>query len=390
MAVLKTFCRNEMGTKGKIATATRLPAGGLGLLGWRIKRDGKSQLWRSVVRWLAGAMGLGSLAFGCFMLGSNLATAAFALLILIALLSLQSSFIGSVVLSVVAVACLNYFFARPIFSFRVANIEDLVLVAAFLTTSIIITGLSAKVRALAKRELEQVRAELARFARVATLGELTASIAHEVNQPLAGVVSSGNACQRWLASEPPNIERANQSLDRIIRDANRASQVVERVLGLARKTPPNKAHLSINDAVQEIIALTRGEIERNRVLLRTQLSDDLPMVLADRIQLQQVLLNLITNAVEALGVVNDGRRDMLVTTALDGTDSVLFAVEDTGEGLDSETLQNVFDAFYTTKREGIGMGLAVSRSIIEAHGGRLWASLNEPRGALFQLTLPAV
>jgi signal transduction histidine kinase len=378
-----------MPAKGKMVTATRPLVDGLGLLGWLVKRDGKSRPWRLVLLWLAGAAGLWSLAFGCFLLGSNLSTAAFALLILIALLSLQSSFIGSIILSLVAVACLNYFFARPIFSFRVANLEDLVLVTAFLTTSVIITGLSAKVRALAEQELDQVRAELARFARVATLGELTASIAHEVNQPLAGVVSSGNACQRWLASEPPNIERANQSLERIIRDANRASQVVQRVLGLARKTPPNKCIVSINDAVQEIIALTRAEIDRNRVLLKTQLSDDLPMVSADRIQLQQVLLNLITNAVEALGAVRDGQRDMLVTTALDGNDSVLFSVEDSGEGLDGDTLQHVFDAFYTTKRGGIGMGLAVSRSIIEAHGGRLWASPNEPRGALFQLTLPA-
>jgi signal transduction histidine kinase len=375
---------------GKMATATRPPAGGHGLFARLIERDGKSTPLRSVVRWLAGAIALGSLAFGCFLLGSNLSTAAFALLIFIALLSLQSSFVGSVILSFVAVASLNYFFAQPIFSFRVANLEDLVLVTAFLTTSVIITGLSAKVRALAEQELEQVRADLARFARVATLGELTASIAHEVNQPLAGVVSSGNACQRWLASEPPNIERANQSLDRIVRDANRASQVVERVLGLARKTPPNKVPLSINEAAQEIIALTRTEVDRSRVLLKTQLSDDLPLVLADRIQLQQVILNLITNAVEALGAVSDGRRDMLVTTALDSTNCVRFAVADSGEGLDSEKLQHVFDAFYTTKREGIGMGLAVSRSIIEAHGGRLWASPNEPRGAMFQFTLPAV
>jgi signal transduction histidine kinase len=376
-----------MAAKRKMVIAPRPPAGSDGPLARLIRREPKFSLWRSSARLLAGTIGLGVLGFGCFLLGLNLATAAFALLILIALLSLQSSFVGSIIFSIVAVACLNYFFAPPIFSFHVTNLEDIVLVAAFLTTSIIITGLAAKVRAMAEQELEQVRAELARFARVAVLGELTASIAHEVNQPLAGVVSSGNACQRWLANDPPNIERATQSLDRIIRDANRASQVVERVLGLARKTPPKKAPLNLNEAVQEIIVLTRGEVERNRVSLKADLSDALPLVWADRIQLQQVFLNLITNAVEALGAIEDGPRDLQITTVQDGPDSVLFAVRDSGKGLDAEKLHHVFDAFYTTKQDGIGMGLAVSRSIVEAHGGRLWAEPNAPRGAIFQLTL---
>jgi C4-dicarboxylate-specific signal transduction histidine kinase len=223
---------------------------------------------------------------------------------------------------------------------------------------------------------------------VATLGELTASIVHEVNQPLAGVVSSGNACQRWLASDPPNIERANQSVERIVRDANRASEVVARVRNLAKKTPPAKLEVLVNDAVLEVIALTRLEFERGAVTLTTQLADDLPAVWADRIQLQQVLLNLIINAIEAMGATADRPREMLIATDREEGGGVVFRVCDTGKGLDSTELHHIFDAFYTTKQEGMGMGLAVSRAIVEAHGGRLWAAANAPRGAQFQFTLP--
>jgi C4-dicarboxylate-specific signal transduction histidine kinase len=240
----------------------------------------------------------------------------------------------------------------------------------------------------ASEALRESQAELARVSRVTTLGELTASIAHEVNQPLAGVVTSGNACLRWLANRPPNIENAKQSVDRIIKDANRASDVVRRVRGLAQKTPVQKVWLSINETVLESMALTRMEVAQHGASLKTQLSDDVPRVWADRIQLQQVMLNLIMNAVEAVSAVKDGPRDVIVSTAKHESDSVLLTVRDSGTGLDPESLQRVFDAFYTTKPEGMGMGLAVSRSIIEVHGGRLWATTNEPRGAVFQFTIP--
>jgi C4-dicarboxylate-specific signal transduction histidine kinase len=242
-------------------------------------------------------------------------------------------------------------------------------------------------RKQAEEALRQAQTELAHATRVTTLGELAASIAHEVNQPLAGVVASGNACMRWLASEPPNIENARQSVDRIIRDANRASEVVARVRSLAKKAPLQKGWLNLNDMVLETTALTRMEVAQNRASLSTQLSDDSPPVWADRIQLQQVILNLIINAVEAVSAV-DGPRDLCVSTATHQADGVLFTVRDSGMGLNPEKLEHIFDAFYTTKREGMGMGLAVSRSIIEAHGGRLWASPNEPCGAVFQFMLP--
>jgi PAS domain S-box-containing protein len=243
-------------------------------------------------------------------------------------------------------------------------------------------------RKQAEEALRRTQAELAHASRVSTLGELTASIAHEVNQPLAGLVSSGNACLRWLASEPPNIECARQSVDRIIRDANRASEVVGRVRGLAKKAPPEKVWLNINDTVLETLGLTRMEAAQNRASLRTQLSDTAPAVWADRVQVQQVILNLIINGIEAVGAVSDGKRDLFVSTAKHETDGVLVTVRDTGTGLDPGKLEHIFDAFYTTKREGMGMGLAVSRSIVEAHGGRLWATPNEPRGAVLQFVLP--
>jgi PAS domain S-box-containing protein len=239
-----------------------------------------------------------------------------------------------------------------------------------------------------EEELHRAQAQLRHVARVTTLGELSASIAHEVNQPLTGVVSSGNACLNWLASEPPNIEKARQSVDRIIREANRASEVVGRVRNLAKKAPLQKVWLDINHMIQETIVLTRREIDQSRVSMRTQFSSDLPLVWADRIQLQQVTLNLIINAVEAMNTLDDESRDLFICTGKNEFNDVLLTVQDSGPGLDPRELEIIFEAFYSTKREGMGMGLAVSRSIIEGHGGRLWATPNVSRGATFQFTLP--
>jgi C4-dicarboxylate-specific signal transduction histidine kinase len=234
----------------------------------------------------------------------------------------------------------------------------------------------------------EARAQLTHIARVTTLGELTASIAHEVNQPLAAVVTSANACLRWLAGQPPNLEKAKQAVERIVRDANRASDVVGRVRGLAKRAPSLREWLNINEIMLEVLVLTRREVEQNRITLQTQLSDDLPPVLGDRIQLQQVILNLIINAVEAIGAPDEGPREVLISSAKGESNGVLLTVRDSGRGLDPAKLDDIFDAFHTTKPMGMGMGLAVSRSIIEAHGGRLWAMPNEPRGAAFQFTLP--
>ncbi len=351
-------------------------------------RRWRSRYWFSAAICLLGIGALLALAYACLLLGVEFATAGFSLLVVVVLISTVGSYFSSVVLSLVAVGCLNFFFSPPIFSFRVERQENLVALVAFLTTSVVITGLAAKARRMSEEELLQTRTELARFARVAMLGELTASIAHEVNQPLAGVVSSGDACRRWLASEPANVERANQSLERIIRDAERASKVVERVRGLVKNTSPHKVAVSLSEAVNEVVVLTRAEIEQSQIKLETQFAPDLPPVWADRIQLQQVCLNLIVNAIESIREHQGGPRELLVRAEKVTPNGVLLSVSDTGAGLDEEKIEDIFNTFYTTKPEGMGMGLAISRSIIEAHGGRLWASVNAPRGATFQFTLP--
>jgi len=351
-------------------------------------RRWRSQYWFSAAVCLFGIAVLVALAYACLLLGAGFATAGFLLLVVVVVISTQGNYVCSIILSVAAVGCMVYFFSPPIFNFSVEKQEDVIALFAFLTTSITITGLSAKIRKMSEEELYHTRAALARFARVSILGELTASIAHEVNQPLAGVVSSGDACRRWLANQPPNIERANQSLERVMRDADRASKIVERVRSLAKNTPPRKVVVNVREALQEVTVLTRREVEQSQIRLEAQFAADLPLVWADRIQLQQVCLNLIVNAIESIKELRGGPRNLLVRAEKDPSDGVLLTFSDTGAGFDSEEAEHIFNAFYTTKPEGMGMGLAISRSIIEAHGGRMWASGNAPRGAKFQFTLP--
>jgi signal transduction histidine kinase len=247
---------------------------------------------------------------------------------------------------------------------------------------------TAEVRAdRAETELRKVQSRLAHVSRVTTLGELTASLAHEVNQPLAGVVSSADACLHWLAAQPPNVDKARRATERILRDAKRASDVVARVRNLAKKAPLQRTSVDINETVEETISLATRELSQNNVSLETQLAENLPQILADRIQLQQVILNLIINACEALTAADDEFRKLSISTARE-MGSVALTVRDTGFGIDPQEIEAVFEAFHTTKPGGMGMGLAVSRSIIEGHCGRLWAEPNEPRGAIFKFTIP--
>jgi len=238
-------------------------------------------------------------------------------------------------------------------------------------------------------ELQQAQSELVRVARVTTLGELTAAIAHEVNQPLTGLVSSGNACLRWLAGEPPNLEAARKSVERMVSAGRRAGEVITRIRALIAKSPPRQERLNINDAITEVVALIDREVQRNHVFLLVDLADDVPLILGDRIQLQQVVLNLMLNAIEAMSEVSDRRRDLSVSSAKDEQKGALVVVRDSGIGLDATPLDQLFEAFYTTKAHGMGIGLAVSRTIIETHGGRLWATPNQGHGAVFQFSLPA-
>jgi PAS domain S-box-containing protein len=235
--------------------------------------------------------------------------------------------------------------------------------------------------------LRKAQGELAHVTRVMTMGELAASIAHEVNQPLAAIVTNGSACLRWLVGDSPNLEEARETARRVIRDGKRASDVIARIRALVQKTDSEKARLDINQAVQEVINLTQHEAMRKGVALRTELAGELPPVLGDRVQLQQVILNLVMNGIEAMDMVADRPRDLLIRSSPHESDKVLVAVQDSGIGIERANLGKIFDAFYTTKSQGMGMGLAISRSIVENHGGRLWAVANDGPGATFQFTL---
>lgn len=233
------------------------------------------------------------------------------------------------------------------------------------------------------------RAQLTRIARVSSLGVLTTSIAHEVNQPLTAVVTSGEAALRWLGQDPPNLDKARRAIERANSDANRASDVIVRIRGLAKGEPPHKSWVDLNDAVVEAVGLAQAEINRNDVTLRMNLADDLPLVLADKIQVQQVIGNLVLNALEAMQGASSPTLNLVVSTVRTPSDEALVAVADSGVGLPQDALEQLFDACWTTKKGGIGMGLTISRSIVEAHDGRIWAIPNSPSGAIFQFTLPA-
>ena len=255
--------------------------------------------------------------------------------------------------------------------------------------SVLVSIMDITERKRADEALHKTQAELAHVTRVATLGELTASIAHEVNQPLAAIVTNGNACLRWLAGDSPNLDEARETARRIIRDGNRAGDVIGRIRTLLRKTGTEKELLDMNQAVREVVALAEGEVRRNGVALRTELTGDLPPILGDRVELEQVVLNLIMNAIEAMSAIEDRPRELVVRTQSGEVDQVCVTVQDSGIGLDPQSMGRIFDAFYTTKSQGMGMGLAISRSIVENHGGQLWAVPNEGPGATFQFTLQA-
>src|SRR5580704_4363911 len=240
-----------------------------------------------------------------------------------------------------------------------------------------------------ERQLRQAQTELAHATRVVAMGHLTSSLAHELKQPLCAVAANAAASSRWLTREPAQIENAKQSVECIIRDVDRASAVIDRVHSLMKKAAPRTDTININDAILEVMTVVRGEVVKNRIRVQTQLSDSLPSVRGDRVQLQQVMLNLIINAIQAMSGLTDSVRELRISTG-STKEEVRVAVRDTGPGLSAGNFQLPFEPFYTTKPSGMGMGLSISRAIVEEHGGRLWASENEPRGALFQFALPPI
>jgi len=239
-----------------------------------------------------------------------------------------------------------------------------------------------------EQRLLDAQMELAHVNRVTTMGELAASIAHETNQPLAGVVANAEAGLRWLIRGTPDLDAARRSLEWIIDDGNRASEVIRRVRALAQKTDIELVPLDINDVVREVVVLVRRELTSHRVLLRMELAPALPMILGDRVQLQQVIINLVMNGIEAMQSVADRPRQLVIRSRQDEPQQVLASVTDCGVGISAENAERLFNAFFTTKSGGMGMGLSICRSIIETHGGRLWATTNLPHGATFQFTLP--
>ena len=236
---------------------------------------------------------------------------------------------------------------------------------------------------------EEERQAIARTHRITTMGQLTASIAHEVNQPIAAAVTTAQAALRWLDADPPDLEEVRHALGQIIRDGGLAAEIVGRIQTLVRKAPQGKGRFDLNEAVSDIIALIRSEVLSRGITLQTDLCEPLPAVSGDRVQLQQVILNLIMNAVEAMSSTDEGSRVLRISTEMDAAGGMLVSVGDFGPGLDLQSTDRLFEAFYTTKPDGMGIGLAICRSIVEAHGGRLWATANEPRGPVLQFTLPS-
>ena len=287
---------------------------------------------------------------------------------------------------VVAFACvgltiLSYFLSREDLSPSTGLINCIISIAAILVS----TYLAIQNRT-ALMALHESQSELAHANRVTTMGELTAAIVHEVNQPVAGVVANAEAAMRWLDAQPPEMSEAKQALESIVEDGQRTSDIVNRIRALARKEPPRREALDINEVIVEVVALMRTQMHRADVALQTEFGGGIAPIYGDRIQVQQVILNLILNAVEAMAAI-DGHRHLRISTQAHSPGGVLVAVSDRGTGLGGEA-DRLFEAFYTTKPSGMGMGLSICRTIVESHGGRIWAAPNDGGGATFQFTLP--
>jgi PAS domain S-box-containing protein len=245
-------------------------------------------------------------------------------------------------------------------------------------------------RKSSEEKVQAAQAQLTHMARVTTMGEFAASIAHEVNQPLSAAITNCHACLRWLALNPPNLERARDSIRAITDATNHASEVIKRVRGLMKKAPPERTALNVNEVIGEVSGLLMGELARNNVSLQTDFGRELPAVVVDRVQMQQVILNLISNGIEAMKPVAGRAKILEIRSNTSEDGRVLVSIHDSGTGFGPESANHLFQAFFTTKHEGMGLGLSISKTIIEAHGGRLWATSNDTQGATFQFTLPAV
>jgi signal transduction histidine kinase len=298
----------------------------------------------------------------------------------------------------------DYFFVPPFHSFAIGTSAEAYF-AAFVVCALAASWVSSEKRKseealkealdhlearVSERtaELLKTQTELGRLSQVLSMGELTASIAHEVNQPLTAVVTHGHACLQWLSADPPNLAKTRQTVERIIRDGNRAGSVITRIRALFKKEAPAKDWLDINEVVHELTTFLRDEAVRRGISMRTDLVPGLPQIKGDRVQLQQVILNLVMNGMDAMVNTTAHRKELLISARANEAAEILVRVEDSGTGLDPDTAEKIFTPFYTTKPHGIGLGLPLSRSIIESHEGRLWASPRPSGGAIVQFTLP--
>jgi C4-dicarboxylate-specific signal transduction histidine kinase len=265
--------------------------------------------------------------------------------------------------------------------------------AVFLAATLLVTGLMEIKRRVeesrnrAEEALRQAQADLARVIRMTTMAEFTASLAHEVNQPIAAAVTDANTCLRWLKHDPPNVEEAREAASRAVKAGTRAAEIISRVRQLFEKGVPQQELVDVNEVIQDMLALMRGEAERYSISIRRELAGDLPLIMGDRLQLQQVMMNLIINGIDAMKEV-DGIRELIITSQRAKNEQLVVSVSDTGVGLPEQQVEQIFDAFFTTKPHGTGLGLRISRSIVESHGGRLWAATKSPRGASFCFALP--
>ena len=351
-----------------------------------------NKLWLSIALALAGSAALALLTYVCFRFNVNSTTVGLLFLIVIVLVSLRASFLPAAAVAIFAYLFLDYFFTAPLFTLGMNQTLDYVAPVAYVVIALVITQLMSRVRQSqanerrAEETLRKAQADLAHVRRVMTMGELAASIAHEINQPLSAIVTNASACLRWLNGDAPNLNEAREAATRIVRDGNRAAEVITRVRGFLRKSEPRKTQIDLNETIRGVVALTLREAKDLGVQIELELEPDLAPVFADRVQLQQVILNLLLNGLEALATSSNGHSTLKVSTRENERNQALVVVQDNGPGIDSELLEAIFEPFYTSKIEGMGMGLAISRSIIEEHGGRLWAT-NDGAGATFQFTL---
>ena len=304
----------------------------------------------------------------------------------------------------ISTVVVDYFFVPPFYSWQISTTAEtyfVAFVACALVASWISSAKKKSEEALqeVRNQLEvevsertaalmQTQAELTRLSRALSMGEVTASIAHEISQPLTAVVTNGDACLQWLSTSPPNLEKARQSAEKIVQDGTRAGTVVSRIRALFKKEQPTKTWVDFNELIQELVEFLRHEASSRHISIFTRLSAQLPLVHADRIQLQQVVLNLVMNAMEALSEVDAKQKEIVIGSSMQSENAILVAVQDSGTGLNPQTVGRLFEPFFTTKAHGIGLGLSISRSIVEAHEGRLWATPNPDGGAVFQFTLP--